>query len=229
MSGIIWVCPQSSLPAIDVVQNVYHDLGLSQAVARDGSEWTRSVVNSDIVEQSFSEFYGETVTSTLALSSLVASDTLLTVAVSSAIVFSQANTVAGGRVDSGGGGGGDTISTFSITYHTGGPSAVKGQVVYIDGADSEAKLAAYNGVAEAAGFLTESATSGASVTIQTEGEIELSDWTAIIGTTNLTPGATYYLSTGGLMTATPPAGTIVVLGRAMTPTRFDIEINLPWE
>lgn len=224
--------PGGSVAPIDQVQNVYDDLGLSQTVERDGSEWTRSVSQDAGVEHSFSDFYGESVSTVMSMTSEVDPDADLNFSVSTAISFSQASTVAGGRVVSSGGGGGegDTNNTFDITYHDGGPSAVKGQIIYIDSSDAEAKLAAYDGNAEVAGFLTEAVTSGDSTTIQTEGEISMSDWTDVIGTTNLTAGATYYLHTGGEMRVTPPAsGSIVIVGRAITPTKFDVEINLPWE
>lgn len=231
MSGSIY-CEYGSgspLPPIDVVQNVYSDLGLSQTLERDGSEWTRSVVDEDILEQSFSDFIGETVTSNLVLSSSVDSDQISLESASTTITFTQTTTVAGGRVDGGGGGSGDTINTFDITYHDGGPSAVAGQVVYIDESDAEAKLASKDANSEVAGVLTEAVTSATPTTIQTEGEINISDWTSIIGATNLIPGRTYYLHTGGQMRPDPPnSGDIVICGRAITATRFDIEINLPW-
>ena len=229
-TGFIHVHSQTSLPAIDVVQNVYDDLGLTQTVERDGSEWVRTVTDSDILQQSFSEFYGESVTSTLTLAGAAESDVDRVVSASNTISFTQGNTVAGGRISGGGGGSGDTTNTFDVTYDSAGASAVAGQIIYIDEADGEAKLAAYNGVAEVAGFLTEDVVAADATTIQTEGEIERSDWTDVVGTTNLTPGATYYLHTSGEMRVDPPvSGSIVIVGRAITSTRFDVEINLPWE
>jgi hypothetical protein len=234
MSGIICVHPQSSLPAIQVVQNTYSDLGLTQTLERDGSEWTRSVLNDSLVEQSFSEFYGESVSSTLVLVSASTSDALLGASQSSTIVFTETVTVAGGRTDSGGGGGGgdNTSNTFTITYDSGGPSAVEGMVVYIDPADGEAKLAASDStevVAEVAGFLTAAYVAGDTASVVTEGDLTLEDWTDVAGTATLTPGATYYLHTDGEIRVTPPeTGKLVIVGRAMTTLSLDIEINLPW-
>lgn len=227
--SICCIHPQASLPAIDVVQNLYSTLGLTQTLERDGSLWTRSVTDSNILEQSFSEFYGETLVSSLTLSSIATSDAILNASGSSVMILVETTTISGGRT--GGGGSGDTTSTFSVIYDSGGPDVDQGLWAYIDSGDSEAKLALQNGTtdqAEVAGMITNSPTAGAIATVATEGIITLSDWTLIAGTTLLTPGATYYLTTAGMMSVTPPAtDNLVVLGRAVTTTSFDIEINLP--
>jgi len=60
------------------------------------------------------------------------------------------------------------------------------------------------------------------------GILELSDWTAIIGTANLTPGAFYYLGVTNFLTSTPPTtGQLVEIGRAESDTVFDINIKTP--
>ena len=60
------------------------------------------------------------------------------------------------------------------------------------------------------------------------GTLELSDWTAIIGTVNLTPGAFYYLGVTNFLTSTPPTtGQLVEIGRAESDTVFDINIKTP--
>lgn len=219
---------------INRVQNVYDDLGLSHSVDRTGSEWVRDVEDTNIVEQSFSDFFGETISQSLSLSSVASPVADRVIGASSTLTMSQSFSVAGGRlVGAGGGGDGDTTNTFEVTYHTGGPSAVIGQIVYIDDADGECKLALNNGTnqeAEVAGFLEEDATSGSVVNVRTEGEIVRSDWTSVAGSTNLKPGATYYLHTGGQMRLTAPAsGKVVIVGRAITSTRFDAEINPAWD
>lgn len=230
--GFISIYPpevEPPLPAIEVVQNVSDDLGLSQTVNRVGSVWVRSIENDGILEQSFSEYYGEVLTSNLVLSSTSSSVCLRVVSATAVISLTQDSTVAGGRITTGGGSG-DTNNTFAITYDSAGPSATQGQVVYVDDADGEAKLASKDAVAEVAGFLTEDVLAGAATRIQTEGEIDIADWSGLAGTATLTPGATYYLHTGGEIRVTPPAtGVIVVVGRAITTTKFDVEINLPWE
>jgi len=219
---------KSLLDPIDVVQNTYDDLGLTQLVERDGSEWTRSVNQSLGIEQSFSDFYGETVVTTLSLSSSFDGDRELLLSASNALVFAHITTVAGGRTGGGGG-----TSTISVVYHTGGPAADEGHLVYIDPADSEAKLALYNGTddqAEVAGLLTQAVTSGGTAIVATEGVVDVPDWTNIAGTVALTPGAYYYLWTAGEIRITPPASDkIVIVGRAITSTKLDIEINPAWD
>lgn len=226
MSGICHFLDGQSLPAIDVIQNAVSELGLSQTLERDGSEWTRTFSQDLGIIQEFSDFYGETITSTLNLVSTPNADATLNFSVTSSLVLVQVEAVSGGRV------GGGAASSFEIVYDSGGPSVVKGQWVYVDSADDEAKLATYSGTedqAEVAGILLFPYDAGDTARVATEGEIELVDWTAIIGTAELIAGATYYLSTGGLMSSTPPAtGSVVVLGRAMTPIKFDVEINPPW-
>lgn len=65
-------------------------------------------------------------------------------------------------------------------------------------------------------------------TVQTDGVITLTDWTAVIGSVYLASNATYYLSTtAGMLTTTPPSGNgqiVQVIGRAMSPTILDISI-----
>ena len=65
----------------------------------------------------------------------------------------------------------------------------------------------------------------------TDGSVTLSDWTLIIGATNLWAGQTYFLDTTvGRLTATPPStpGQYVVrVGRAVSTTILDVEIELP--
>ncbi len=61
------------------------------------------------------------------------------------------------------------------------------------------------------------------------GIIDLADWSTVAGTTNLTPGATYYLSdTAGMIQTSPPVGalrSLQVVGRAVTATRLLIAIH----
>jgi len=66
----------------------------------------------------------------------------------------------------------------------------------------------------------------------TEGRIERSDWTAIAGVANLSAGVTYFLdpSVAGHITSTAPTAVgqyVVRVGRAVSTTTLDIEIELP--
>lgn len=66
----------------------------------------------------------------------------------------------------------------------------------------------------------------------TEGRVVRTDWTNIIGTTLLTPGATYFLdaaTVGQITTTAPTTGSqyVVRVGRAINTITLDIEIELP--
>lgn len=65
--------------------------------------------------------------------------------------------------------------------------------------------------------------------IRTEGSVELADWSAITGEEFLVPGAKYFLSSNtGQMSRYSPSGSdfvIVSIGRAVTTTKIDIEVN----
>jgi hypothetical protein len=79
------------------------------------------------------------------------------------------------------------------------------------------------------GLAATDAGAGEAVVVFTDGVIDQADWTAVIGTTLLTPGVQYYLdTTAGQMSASPPTvnGQVVVrMGTALTTTIFDIEVN----
>jgi hypothetical protein len=70
---------------------------------------------------------------------------------------------------------------------------------------------------------------GNTATVLSEGSVNQADWTSVIGTTNLTPGSVYYLSsTTGKMTTTKPTGgadSIIQLGTAVSMTKFNIEVQ----
>ncbi len=104
-----------------------------------------------------------------------------------------------------------------------------GQVVYVK-SDTHVGLARANALpgARAAGFVTVGATATFPAEYVTDGQHEQEDWTDVIGTAHLTPGTTYFLSntTAGQMTATPPStGFIQPLGRAVSSTKFAINIG----
>lgn len=67
--------------------------------------------------------------------------------------------------------------------------------------------------------------------VQTDGTLELNNWTAVVGAVTLAANANYYLSTTpGQLTTTIPqgAGRIVQsVGKAVTPTTLDISITNP--
>lgn len=216
-------------PGIDATQNVKEKLLLDEIVSLSGSEWSRSVVQTLALEQTFSDFIAVEVQSNLGLSSVVSPALNIVSSIDSTLSLSQGLTVAGGRILVVGGGSGDTVNTFDITFSGSSPNGFKGQIVYIDNI-GEAQLAAADGVAEAVGFLTEDVLSGQATKIQTEGELVKTNWVQVTGSANLVPGAIYFLHNGGQMRPEAPnTGTITIVGRAVTTTRFDIEINPPWE
>ncbi len=88
------------------------------------------------------------------------------------------------------------------------------------------------GTTQVVGLSITDTTSGFTCNYLTEGRIERSDWTDIAGVTNLSAGVTYFLDPvlSGRITSTAPtvAGQYVVrIGRAVSTTTLDIEIELP--
>ena len=79
------------------------------------------------------------------------------------------------------------------------------------------------------GFANSNASTSNDVEVLTEGSITLADWTAITGNSSLVTGTKYFLdTTSGKMTYIAPTGdgqVVVMLGRALTSTKFDIEIG----
>lgn len=105
-----------------------------------------------------------------------------------------------------------------------------GQPVYISAANT-ANLADADTLttSHVLGLAITEATANTTVLVLSEGSVVRNDWTAIVGTINLVPGAVYYLSTDpGQMTVTPPTGDgdhVVRCGLAVNLSRLDIEIN----
>jgi hypothetical protein len=113
---------------------------------------------------------------------------------------------------------------------TANETVVTGQPVFMSG-NNTVNLADATTVATAnvVGFISSGATANNIATMLTEGHIVLADWTSVIGSASLTPGATYFLdTTKGQMTTTPPTtdgNVVVTLGIAITTAKFDIEVN----
>lgn len=108
----------------------------------------------------------------------------------------------------------------------------KGQPVYCDGAGTvDLAQANAGGTTKPIGLVYETSIASASTgSIQLDGVIEQSDWTDVIGTTNLTAGAEYFLDTAspGMMTETCPTTSgnyIVKMGKALSTTQFEISIQ----
>lgn len=85
---------------------------------------------------------------------------------------------------------------------------------------------------QVAGISISDVSAGFTCNYVTEGQVERADWTAIVGAVSLTPGATYFLSasTVGRITTTAPTTVgqyVVRVGRAISTTKLDVEIELP--
>lgn len=143
----------------------------------------------------------------------------------SPITFTSAVHVAlDGYRPPGSGGGDPDLSQYEMTANE---TVVVGQPIYISGdntinladADTEVTLQVF-------GVVSLGASANGTANVLSEGSVNQVDWSSVIGTTNLTPGSLYYLSsTAGQMTTSKPASNGVQVGRAVTATKFDIEVN----
>ena len=134
----------------------------------------------------------------------------------------------------------DSVHVILDGYHPGGGTStlaitanetvLVGQPVYVSG-NNTINLASASSLSEAQaiGLVEVGATANGTANVLTDGTINQADWTSVIGSTNLTPGSVYFLSTtSGKMSTTPPTGdgeTVVTIGVAITTTKFDIEVN----
>ena len=201
-----------------------HVLGLEESVSLAGSIWTRGVVDDLALSQS--DYFVEGVSNSLTLQSLAAAVVGRVAFASSALSLLQTNTVAGGRVDTGGGGGG--VETVPAIFDSTTP---EGGVVYIP-SNGHADLAQANQFATSipVGLATGAVTAGNTGEFLTGGPITLADWSLVIGTQFLTPGAIYYLDPAnpGRMTTVCPETSghyVIIVGTAANNTTFDINIH----
>ena len=84
---------------------------------------------------------------------------------------------------------------------------------------------------QVAGLAASGVIAGAQVSLITDGQITLADWTPLIGKADLDVGQRYYLSaTGaGLLSAKPPTAgksTVVSVGQAISQRTLEVEINV---
>lgn len=191
-------------------------LGLEQAVSLAGSIWTRGVV--DDLGLSQSDYFVEGASNSLDLGSQVAAVVARIAAASSALSLIQANTVAGGRIESGGGSGVEPIDAIFDS------TAAKGAVVFVS-SNGHVDLAQADGEPQALaiGLAADVVLSGNPGEVITSGPFTNESW-------NLTPGLVYYLDPDnpGELTSTFPTTTgnrVVIIGAAVTPTQLNIEIH----
>jgi hypothetical protein len=110
-----------------------------------------------------------------------------------------------------------------------------GEAVYISGNNAVKLANAFAGVIpntavfEVFGLALHSAVVGETVTVRSEGYVLLDDWTAVIGSASLTPGAAYYLDTvpGGLSETAPTDldRAVCLVARAVTTKKLDLEVG----
>lgn len=112
-------------------------------------------------------------------------------------------------------------------------SITEGQAIRVRPNTGKASPAQANGssTSDVFGFATTSVGSDATLEV-TRDRMSLSDWSAIAGTTLLTPGVSYFLSPstpGGIQTSPPTtAGQVVcVVGEAVSPTTLAVQIGIP--
>jgi hypothetical protein len=110
----------------------------------------------------------------------------------------------------------------------------QGQPVYVSGslAVDEAQANA-GGTTEVIGLVRDASIAAAAVgSIQTDGILDVADWTLVIGAAALVVGTVYWLSAAapGQLTSTPPTGNpnrLVRVGTAISTTSLEISISSP--
>jgi hypothetical protein len=107
----------------------------------------------------------------------------------------------------------------------GQPFYMASGLIWPSQADSE-------GHANVCGFTTQDAGPNSPILVVTRGQVTRDDWTPIIGAEFLEPGAAYFLSPNiaGMLTTVAPTtmGQFVVpLGKAVSPTTFDVNVEQP--
>lgn len=108
----------------------------------------------------------------------------------------------------------------------------RGNAIYVETGTGKFGLATNNGPlskAKVIGFALNSAGVGQVANILTDGLLEENDWTFLAGTTNLIPGASYYLGVNGNITSAAPslpsASYLTKVGTALTTKIFKINIE----
>jgi hypothetical protein len=122
------------------------------------------------------------------------------------------------------------VDVVSMTNANAGAITV-GMPVYVSAAGSVNKASAgAAGTAKVLGLVKDASIAAAgSGFVQTDGVLSSADWTDVTGTTNLTPGAIYYLATvAGQLTSTAPTGSgqyVMKVGMAISATEFEIDTD----
>ncbi len=219
---------QGGAGAAGLMKGRKHIIAFEQAVSLAGSEWLREVLDELALEHDYSDFFHHLLEDELAFEQSTSSPVDRVLSASSALSLIHANTVAGGRID--GGGGGTGIEPIEAIFDS---NTAAGHVVYIS-SDGHVDLALADALATSGvvGVAFEAVVATNTGEYVTEGPITLDDWTNVAGTEFLTPGSLYYLSkdTAGRITTTAPGDggeCVVLIGRATSATSLDIELSPP--
>ena len=123
------------------------------------------------------------------------------------------------------------VDVITASNSNAGPITL-GQPVYVDGSGS-VDLAQANAAAtsDVIGLVAEASIAAAATgSIQTNGAITSSDWTAVTGAVTLSAGAPYFLDAAapGMLTTSPPTGnpnSVTCVGIATSTDTFQIRIE----
>lgn len=200
-----------------------HTLALTQTVSLEGSEWDRPVVDPLTLEQDFSDFFAEDDENELNLMQSAEGQVDRPGVAASNLTLAQILAFAGCLC----GESGEGLTPVSAIFDS---TTQSGMAIYVS-SNGHVDLAQADDVitSVAVGLAKEVVLAAETGNYLTEGQIERDDWTNVVGTEFLTPGAVYYLSTDdpGQLTIIAPiiiGQFVVVMGKALTTTMFDIEI-----
>lgn len=113
---------------------------------------------------------------------------------------------------------------FSLYSNDAAETIVGGQWIIVQ-SDGELAIATSND-GKVSGLTVTGAVTGEEVVYMRQGRVVALDWTNTTGSSELVPGADYYLTTNGGMSVTAPtSGYVVKLGQAQSITNFDVDIK----
>lgn len=225
-----WSIPVGSIwhkyPRVDnstaTVKNTYSTLEFTDEIDISTSIWTREINESLELVQDFSDFFNEIIVSSITFTEDVLSPKDVNKSLQSTLSLINNHTIAGGRQF--------TIGPQAAVFDS---DTKQGQVLYVS-SSGHVDLAQANDVAtsKAVGISNENVSTSFAGTYFTEGQIFLSDWSEVAGSSLLVPGSRYYLdpTSPGNITVSPPiaAGQLVVIvGTALDANTLDIEIANP--
>lgn len=215
--------PSSPVPTKQLTQYLL----LSDDVSPAGSIYNLLVSQDLGIGQSFSDFIHETKSDPISFVQIGQGSVDRVRSLSDDLGLTDSFVYAGCLCPGTGGSGPTPISAIFDS------TTVEGMVLYVP-SNGHVDLARADVVStsRAVGLADGDVSATGTGTYITEGQIEKTDWTSVIGTTLLTPGAVYFLSidSDGEMTTTAPeviGQTVLRLGRALTTQIFDIEISQP--